>query len=110
MVFQHLNRNNTVCFYYFNSLNRFDDRAPYSLPNTPLYTLQTDSWKNIRAIRQTELDCGMQVCMAASLIAQHKGTFQSSINKCKDIINMSNFSSQYVVNILTTKQCIEVKQ
>jgi hypothetical protein len=43
----------------------------------------------------------MRVCMAASLISQHRGTFQSRVNKCKYIINPSNFSRQYyVVTIL----------
>jgi hypothetical protein len=47
--------------------------------------------------------------MAPSLIAQHAGTLQSKIKKCKGIINMSNFSRMYVVNILTTKQIINSK-
>jgi hypothetical protein len=47
--------------------------------------------------------------MAALMIAHHKGTFQSRFKKCKDIINLSNLSRQYVVNILTTNQWIEVK-
>jgi hypothetical protein len=43
MVVWHLKRNNKVCFYHFDSLNRFDDIAPYSLSDTPLNTPQTDS-------------------------------------------------------------------
>jgi hypothetical protein len=47
--------------------------------------------------------------MDTSLIAQYTGTFQSRVKKCKYIINLSSFSRQYIINILTTKQWIEVE-
>jgi hypothetical protein len=110
MVAPHLNINNKVCFYHFDSLNRFDDMAPHSLSNTPLYTPQTDTWKNVQTMRQTELESGMRVCMAASVIAEDTGTFQIPVKKCKDTINLNNFSRRYVANIVTTNQWIEVQQ
>jgi hypothetical protein len=98
MIVQHLNRDNTICFFQFDSLNQFNNRAPYALSNTPLYTPHTDSWQKIRTIRQTELECGTRVCLTASLIAQHTGTLQSRVNKCKDIINLSNFTMHYMLS------------
>jgi hypothetical protein len=59
MIVRHLNRSNKICFYQFDSPNQSNNRTPYALSNTPLYTPHTDSWQNIRTIRQTELECGM---------------------------------------------------
>jgi hypothetical protein len=98
MVVQQLYKNNNVCFYHFNSLNRFTNIVPYSLSNTPLYTPQTYSWQNVQTIRQTELECGMRACMDASLITQNTANFQSRVKKCKDIFKLSKFSRQCVVN------------
>jgi hypothetical protein len=50
MIVRHLNRNKNICFYHLDSLNQFDNTAPYALPNTPLYTPHTDSWQNIKTI------------------------------------------------------------
>jgi hypothetical protein len=85
MIVRYLNRNNNMCFYHFDSLNNFENRAPYNLLNTRIYTPYTASWQNIKNIQQTELEHGMRVCLAASLIAQHTGTLQSSIKNVKTL-------------------------
>jgi hypothetical protein len=63
-----------VAFYHMDSLDRFDNSASYALSNTPLYSHTRDSWHNVRTVQQTEQECGMRLCLAASMIAQYIGT------------------------------------
>jgi hypothetical protein len=50
-----------------------------------------------------ELECGMRLCLAASTIAQYRGTIPKR-KKYVDIENLSTFAREYVVNILTAKK------
>jgi hypothetical protein len=61
-------------FYHMDPLNCFNNSASYALSNTPLYSQNRDSWHNARTVRQTEQECGMRLCLAASMIAQYRGT------------------------------------
>jgi hypothetical protein len=63
-----------VAFYHMDSLNCFNNNASYALSNTPLYSQNRDAWHNVRTVRQTEQECGMRLCLAASVIAQYRGT------------------------------------
>jgi hypothetical protein len=40
----------------------------------------------------------------------HRHFPEHRVKKCKDIINLINFSRQYVMTILTTKKWIQVKE
>jgi hypothetical protein len=57
-----------------DSLNRFDNSASCALSNTPLYSQNRDSWHNVRTVQQMEQECGMILCLAASMIAQYRET------------------------------------
>jgi hypothetical protein len=63
-----------VAFYHMDSLNRFNNSASYGLSNTLLYSQNRDLWHNVRTVRQTELECVMRLCVAASMISQYRGT------------------------------------
>jgi hypothetical protein len=86
-----------------DSLNRFDSSAPYAHSNTPLYSQNRDSWHNVRTVRQTELECGVRLCLAASMITQYRGTISKRVKNHRDMDNLSTFAQEYVVNILTAK-------
>jgi hypothetical protein len=51
----------------------------------------------------------MRICLAASMIAQYKGTIPNRVKKYRDIDDLGNFAREYVVNILTTKKWSEIK-
>jgi hypothetical protein len=87
-----------------DSLNRFDDHAPYALSNTPLYSQNRDSWQNVRTVQQTEQECVMRLCLAASMIAQYRGSIPKRVKSCKEIDNLGKFAREYVVNILTANK------
>jgi hypothetical protein len=93
-----------VTFYHMDSLNRFDNSASYALSNTPSYSHSRDSWHNVRTVRQTEQECGMRLCLAASMIAQYRGTIPKRVKSCRNIDNLATFAREYVVNILPAKQ------
>jgi hypothetical protein len=93
-----------VAFYNMDSPNQFDNSASYALSNTPLYSQNTDSWINARTVRQTELERGMRLCLAASMIAQYRGTIPKRMKKYGDIDNLSTFAREYIVNILSAKK------
>jgi hypothetical protein len=95
---------NKVAFYHMDSLNRFDNSASYALSNTPLYSQDTDSWHNVRIGRQTELEYGMRLCLAASTIAQYRGSIPKRMKNDGDIDNLSTFAREYVVNIIRAKK------
>jgi hypothetical protein len=41
-----------VAFYHImDSLNNFDNIAPYALSNTPLYSHNIDSWYNVKTVQ-----------------------------------------------------------
>jgi hypothetical protein len=63
-----------VAFYHMDPLNCFNNSASYVLSNTPLYSHDRDSWHTVRTVRQTEQECGMRLCLAASMIAQYRET------------------------------------
>jgi hypothetical protein len=63
-----------VALYHMDSLNRFDNSASCALSNTPLYSQNRDSWHNVRTVQQMEQECGMILCLAASMIAQYRET------------------------------------
>jgi hypothetical protein len=46
----------------------------------------------------------MRLCLAASMIAQYKGTIPKRVKSCTEIENLAIFAREYVVNILTAKQ------
>jgi hypothetical protein len=96
-----------VAFYHMDSFKHFDNSASYALPNTPVYSHNRDSWHNVMTVRQTELECGMRICLAASMIDQYRGTIPKRVKLCKDIDNLITFAREYVVNILTAKQWTE---
>jgi hypothetical protein len=96
----HQGINNTISLY--TRITRTN--ASYALLNTPLYSQNRDSWHNVRTVRQTEQECGMRLCLAASMIAQYKGTIPKRVKSCTEIENIAIFAREYVVNILTAKQ------
>jgi hypothetical protein len=59
-----------VAFYHMDSLSNFDNSTPYALSSTLLYSQNRDSWHNMTMERRTELECGMVLCLGASMIAQ----------------------------------------
>jgi hypothetical protein len=73
LIVRYKNTHGKVAFYHMDSLNCFDNSAPHALSNTPLYSQNIDSWHNVRTVRQTKLECGMRLCLAASMIAQYMG-------------------------------------
>jgi hypothetical protein len=104
LIVRYKNTHGKFAFYHMNSLNFFDNSASYALLNTPLYPQNTDSWHNVRTVRQTELECGMRLCLAASMIAQYRGTIPKRMKNYGDIDNLIIFAWEYVVNILTAKK------
>jgi hypothetical protein len=74
LIVRHINTHGKVALYHMDSLSRFDDHAPYTLSNTALYSQNRDSWQNARTVRQTEHEYGMILCLAATMIAQYRGT------------------------------------
>jgi hypothetical protein len=104
LIVRRRNTRGKVAFYHMESLNHFDNHAPYALSNTPLYPQSRDLWHNVRTVRQTEQECGMRLCLAASTIAQYRGTIQKRVKSCKVIDNLGTFTWEYVVNILTAKK------
>jgi hypothetical protein len=52
---------------------------------------------------QTEVECGMRVCLAAALIEKCGGSIPSRVKKCKGIENLNEFTRQHVVKSLTEK-------
>jgi hypothetical protein len=46
----------------------------------------------------------MRLCLAASMIAQYRGTIPKRVKSCKEIENLTTFAREYIVNILTAKQ------
>jgi hypothetical protein len=46
----------------------------------------------------------MTLCLAASLIAQHRGAIPKGVKSCTEIENLTTFARDYVVNILTANQ------
>jgi hypothetical protein len=56
------------------------------------------------AVRQKELECGMRLCLAASMIAQYRVTIPKCVKNCKEIDNLTTFERRYVVNILTANK------
>jgi hypothetical protein len=58
----------------------------------------------MRTVGQTELECEMRLCLAASMIAQYRGTIPKRLKSCRDIDNLTTFAREYVVNILTAKK------
>jgi hypothetical protein len=68
-----------------DSLNRFDNSASYALSKTPWYSQNRDSWHNVGTARQTELECGMRLCLDASMIAQYRGTLPKRMKSYGDI-------------------------
>jgi hypothetical protein len=93
-----------VDFYHMDSLNRFNNNASYALSNIPLYSQNRDSWHNVRTVQQTEQECGMRLCLAASMIAQYNGTIPKRVKSCTEIENQAIFARECVVNILTAKK------
>jgi hypothetical protein len=93
-----------VAFYHIDSLNRFNKNASYALSNTPLYSQVRDSWHNVRTVQHTEQECGMRLCLAASMIAQYRGTIPKQVKSCMEIENLATFAREYIVNILTAKK------
>jgi hypothetical protein len=92
-----------VTFYHFDSLNHQTETAKCALSKTPLYNESTHKWQNIRTERQTELECGMRVCLAASMICQYQGSIQKRVAMCKVIPNLSQFARQHVVETLSSR-------
>jgi hypothetical protein len=68
---------------------------------TAIYIQGVDSWKNVKTPMQTEVECGMRVCLAAALIAKCGGYIPSRVKKCKGIENLNEFTRQHVVQSLT---------
>jgi hypothetical protein len=64
---------------------------------------------NVRIVQQKELECGMRLCLAASLIAQYRGTILKQVKNCRDIDNLTTFARKYVVNILTAKKWMGIE-
>jgi hypothetical protein len=104
LMVRYKNTHGKVAFYHIDSLNRFDNSESYILSNTPLYSQNRDSWHNLRTIRQKELECGIVLCLDASMIAQYRGTIPKRMKNYGDIDNLSIFAREYVVNILTLKK------
>jgi hypothetical protein len=98
-----------VAFYHMDLLNNFNNSAPHALSNTPLYSQNRDLWHNVRTIRHTELECGVRLCVAASMIAQYRGTIPNRVKSCREIDNLSIFVREYVVNVLTAKKWSGIK-
>ena len=92
-----------VTFHHIDSLNRFDSNDKYALSNTPMYSQNRDSWHNVRTSRQTEMECGMRLCLAATMIAQFKGTIQKRVKNCMEVENLGAYAREYVVKVLTSK-------
>jgi hypothetical protein len=46
----------------------------------------------------------MRLYLAASMIAQYRGTIPKRMEKYMDIDNLGTFAREYVVNILTAKK------
>jgi hypothetical protein len=97
-----------VAFYHMDSLNFFDNSASYALLNMPLYSHNIDSLHNVRTVRQTELECGMILCLAASMIAQYRVTIPKRVKRCKDN-NLTAFAREYVMNILTANKWMVIE-
>jgi hypothetical protein len=57
--------------------------AAYARSNTPLYSQNRDSWHSMRMVQHTELECGMRLCLAASMIAQYRGTIPNRVKSCR---------------------------
>jgi hypothetical protein len=74
LIVRQITTHGKVALYHMDSLNRFDGHALYALSNTPVYSQNRDSWQNMRTVRQTKQECGMILCLAASMIAQYRGT------------------------------------
>ena len=91
-----------VTFYHFDSMNHQTEIPKCALSKTPLYNESTHKWQNIRTETQTELECGMRVCLAASMICQYQGSIQKRVTMCKVIPNLSQFARQHVVETLSS--------
>jgi hypothetical protein len=103
LIVRHRNQHGKVFIYHFDSLNNFDNVESHALSYTPLYIQGIDSWKNVKTPMQTEVECGVRVCFAATLIAKCGGSIPSRVKKCKGIENLNEFTRQHVVQSLTAK-------
>jgi hypothetical protein len=65
LIVRSKSKDGKIALYHMDSLDRFNHNASYALSNTPLYSQNRDSWHNVRTVRQTELECGMILCLAA---------------------------------------------
>ena len=104
LIVRHRKPKGNAAFYHIDSLNKYDRHARYALTNTPLFKEGIDLWHEVKTVKQTEQECGMRVCLAASMIAQYKGTIQKRVKSCGEIDNLGKFAREYVVNILTAKK------
>jgi hypothetical protein len=103
LIVRHRNRHGKVFLYHFDSLNNFDNVEFHALSYTPLYIQGIDSWQNVKTPMQTEVECGMRVCLAAACIAKCGGSIPSRVKKCKGNENLNEFTRQHVVQSLTEK-------
>jgi hypothetical protein len=104
LIVQSKSTHSKAAFYNMDSLNRFNNNASYTLSKTTLCLQKRDSWYNVRTVRHMELECGMILCLAASMIAQYKGTIPKRVKSCMEIENLAIFAREYVVDILTAKK------
>jgi hypothetical protein len=81
LIVRHRNRNGKAFLYHFGSLNNFDNVESHALSYTPLYIQGVDSWQNVKAPMQTEVECGIRVCLEAALIAKYGGSIPSRVKK-----------------------------
>jgi hypothetical protein len=98
-----MNRHGKVFLYHFDSLYNFDNAESHALSYTPLYIQGIDSWQNVKTPMQTEVECGMRVCLAAALIAKCGGSIPGRVKKCKGIENLNEFTRHHVVQSLMAK-------
>jgi hypothetical protein len=103
LIARHRNRHGNLFLYHFESLNNFDNVESHALSYTPLNIQGIDSWKNVKTPMQTEVECGMQVFLAAALITKYGGSIPSRVKKCKGIENLNEFTRKHVVQSLTAK-------
>jgi hypothetical protein len=103
LIVRHRNQHGKVFLYHFDSLNNFDNVESRAHSYTPLYIQGIDSWQNVKTPMQTEVECGMWMCLAAALISKCGGSIPSRVNKCKGIENLNEFTRQHVVQSLMAK-------
>jgi hypothetical protein len=87
-----------------DSLNNFNNSAPYAISNTMMYSQSRDSWHNMRTVCHTALEYGMIICLAATMIAKYRVTMPERVKSFREIDNISIFAREYVVNVFTANK------